>query len=132
MLSNQRHMFINELSAVDQLSSLVSKTDSKVWSDRYEILTKLGKILKDLIAKANKIIPENEPDTKYSQKQAKISKKTIKLICKILKSFLNDSHYKVQCKSQFLTEIFFKYYSHLKLHSKSKLLKDKTFEDLLL
>ena len=46
---------------------------------------------------------------------------------------MNDSHFKVQCKAQSLLEEFFKYYSLLKVHSsKSKLLKDKTFEELLL
>ena len=74
LMTNQRPKFINDFAIHDQLSALISKVEAKSWSDKYEILSKLGKIIKELINKANQIIPENEPDSKYNAKHVKTAK----------------------------------------------------------
>lgn len=70
---------MSNFSINEYLASLLGKIEAKIWSDRYEILSKTTKVLKDLIFHSSKLIEILERDSEEATKHFKSLKKTFKL-----------------------------------------------------
>ena len=102
----------SKFSVVEYLNTLKEKISSKIWSDRYEICTKVIQVIKDQFGKLENTLSTpispthlNFTDSEYderstSEADVKNSQVASTGICEIITPLLSDSHFKVQMKCQ--------------------------------
>ena len=132
----------SKFSVVEYLNTLKEKVSSKVWSDRYEICTKVIQVIKDQFGKlenslSTPISPthlmftdselEGRTTSDAEFKNAQVASKGV---CEIFTQLLSDSHYKVQMKCQSALYLLLWNIEKFEPEKRDRIIPSKLFEEL--